>query len=67
MTEAQMIEVMARAICRENGFGPDELDLPHNPDAIFHGVQMWTYYEAEARAALAVIREHVTIEKETQG
>ncbi len=60
MTEAQMIEAMARAMCRNGG---------NNPDAFFAKEQtaMWLDWCEEARAALDAIREHVTIEKETQG
>ena len=56
MTEAQMVEAMARAISKRG-----------NCTRCAGHVRSCEACLLDARAALDAIREHVTIEKETQG
>ena len=58
MTEAQMIEAMTRAMCHYPT-GPSPLNSCCNT--------VPKRCQLQARAALNAIREHVTIEPETQG
>jgi len=50
-----LVEAMARAICRANGEGPDEVVRSIVGSA---AVLQWRLYEPDAEAALTALRNH---------
>lgn len=50
---SEMIERVARALCKADGCDPDH----ESPDQIDAGIKLWTRYVRDARAAIEAMRE----------
>jgi hypothetical protein len=57
LTDSDIIEAVARALCAVNGMDPD---TPIDVGADFRGQPQWRLYDVEARAAIEAYESAIT-------